>query len=136
MPRAVLLHHLTPGSGSHYDWLLAPDGGPHGPDEPLLLCFRVADRIDRMEAGQGFDAERIADHRWLYLSYEGELSDGRGRVERVAEGHWRPESVGSDGIRGVIEWGGQAGLELDGRRIDAGRSADRWRFQITAPQRR
>jgi hypothetical protein len=136
MPRAALLHHLTPGIGSHYDWLLAPDDGPHGPDEAILLCFRVADRIDLLTPGQGFEAERIPDHRWLYLSYEGEISDGRGRVERVAEGHWSPETVGSDGIRGVIEWGRRPGSVLEGRRIDARSVVDRWRFQITAPQRR
>ena len=136
MPRAALLHHLTPASGGHYDWLLAPDAGPHGAEDRVLLCFRVVDRIDRLEAGQGFEAERIADHRWLYLTYEGELSRGRGRVERVAEGLWEPRSIGADAISGVIEWGGQAGSSIEGQRIDTGRASDRWRFQITTPQRR
>lgn len=53
----------------------------------MLMTFRVAPpgRPD----GQGvsvFRAERLADHRREYLTYEGPVSGGRGRVRRVAEG--------------------------------------------------
>lgn len=39
-----------------------------------------------MPQAAAFDAERIADHRPLYLEYQGPLSEGRGNVSRVAQG--------------------------------------------------
>jgi hypothetical protein len=34
---------------------------------------------------------RLRDHRRLYLDYEGDLSDGRGTVSRIAEGNCEVE---------------------------------------------
>lgn len=76
-PMALLLHELPDGS-SHFDWMLARD--ETGP----LVTFRVADRIDL--GVPAFAATRLADHRRIYLTYEGEVSGGRGRVRRVAQG--------------------------------------------------
>lgn len=132
MPEAVLLHHLNAESGDHYDWLLAPADGPYGPDERVLIAFRVDDRIDGVGAGADFEALRIADHRWLYLSYEGEIAGGRGRVERVARGIWRPRMIEAALITGEIEWGGRAPALFEGRRDES----DHWRFQTSAPHRR
>lgn len=58
--------------------------------EPLdpnstLFCFRVQEDPSRTNA-HGFQAQRIADHRAIYLTFEGELSENRGRVERIGEG--------------------------------------------------
>jgi hypothetical protein len=50
-----------------------------------LLTFRTHDRPDASPAP--FLATRLPDHRSLYLDYEGEVSQGRGHVERVASGH-------------------------------------------------
>lgn len=129
MPRTVLLHHMAAECGDHSDWLLAPDDAPYGPDERVLIAFRVAGRIDRIAAGGWFEAQRIADHRWLYLTYEGEITRGRGRVERVAAGIWTPGSIEDDAMSGRIEWEGRAPTRFAGRLIDA----DRWRFQIDPP---
>ena len=34
------------------------------------------------------DADRLADHRVVYLEFQGELSDDRGSVTRVQSGHF------------------------------------------------
>ena len=36
--------------------------------------------------GEPLDAERIGDHRLLYLDYEGPVSGGRGSVQRIDGG--------------------------------------------------
>jgi hypothetical protein len=41
-------------------------------------------------------AEKLADHRQDYLTFEGEISGGRGRVERVEQGICRVKR-GADG---------------------------------------
>jgi hypothetical protein len=78
--RTVLLRHDLRDGSSHYDWMVAR---PDAPDR--LLSFRVLEQIDSGEVVD-FLAEPIGDHRADYLDYEGEVSGGRGRVSRVAEG--------------------------------------------------
>jgi hypothetical protein len=48
-----------------------------------LVTFRVWERIDEVVR---FEAERLPDHRELYLEYEGPIPGGRGAVKRVLEG--------------------------------------------------
>lgn len=86
MGRWVLLEHTLPDGARHYDWLIDPDGRPETP----LMSFRTMARVDRPGEG-GFEAERIHDHRRVYLEYEGEISGGRGSVRRVAAGPCRVE---------------------------------------------
>ena len=83
MSRWVLLIHELPDNSWHYDWLIQPPGCM--PDTPLI-SFRLAARPDD-PAVTVFPAERVGDHRPLYLSFEGPVSGGRGSVRRVAEGH-------------------------------------------------
>ncbi len=54
----------------------------------------------------------LSDHRFLYLDYDGPLSDGRGTVARHSWGQYR-----SEGHRLVLEGGPSAGAYrwLDGR---------------------
>ncbi len=81
-PRTIqLLHSLADGS-QHVDWLIAQD--PRG-REPLIT-FRVGQRIDQLTVGQQLTARRIADHRPVYLGYEGPISDNRGSVSRLTRG--------------------------------------------------
>lgn len=108
--KTVILHHQIPPRASagprlpsdprlaveiaapadHFDWLIEtpyPPGTTPTDDDRTLLCFRCAQRPDILIArGEPFTAERLADHRRLYLHYEGELSDNRGTVKRVAKG--------------------------------------------------
>lgn len=95
----VLLRHDLPDGSWHYDWLLEPASAaaaPGGPDARVLLAFRVAKRLD-VDPPREFPAERLPDHRRLYLDYEGEIAGGRGRVTRVAAGTCRTIGVVSAG---------------------------------------
>ena len=76
-----------------------------------LTTFRLPDRIDRIEPGGVLPVEPIGDHRRAYLTYEGDIGHGRGRVERVAEG--RIDAVQSLGRQSgfLIRWTRRAGEE-------------------------
>lgn len=88
--RTVLLRHTEVDGNWHLDWMIERAGL----GERRLLTFRVLDRIDLQDC-QGFEAERIGDHRAIYLEYEGDLSGGRGTVARVAAGRVRELSEGA-----------------------------------------
>lgn len=110
MPRMVLLQHTLPDGTAHFDLLLeraAPGaalesagergggGGGDGasparpaagdPDDRCLIAFRLAARVDDPAERPCF-GERLEDHRRAYLTYEGEVSNNRGHVARVAQG--------------------------------------------------
>lgn len=81
MPRWVLLRHDTPDGRWHYDWMMEPELAREG----ALITFRVFVRPD--DPGVlGFEAQRLPDHRRVYLDYEGPISGDRGRVSRISEG--------------------------------------------------
>lgn len=75
----VVLLHTLPDGRSHLDWLLQREG------EPGLVSFRLWDRPDRGSPWP-LVVERAPDHREVYMRFEGELTGGRGRVDRVAMG--------------------------------------------------
>ena len=76
----VLLRHELPCGSWHFDWLLSRPDAP----EAGLVSFRVF--CDPLMATGRFEAIPTPDHRRVYLTYEGEVSGGRGRVTRVNEG--------------------------------------------------
>lgn len=128
----LLLHELSDGD-SHYDWLIDPhephEGGGEGgeapggdPDERVLIAFRLSERID-LALPRRFEGERMADHRRLYLAYEGPLSGGRGQVRRLATGWMRVEraAAGELVVAGRL---GEAGGRLRGVESEGGR----WQF--------
>ena len=112
----VLLRHDMPDGSWHLDWLIEREAGAIGaqrtgtgsggrepthtrPDSRVLLSLRVegADgaggRLFDPRRGDGRvrRAERLPDHRRMYLNFEGVLPVGedgsaRGRVTRVASG--------------------------------------------------
>jgi len=139
MPKAVfkaaLLRHKTAPGELHFDWLLAPDDAEHEPDDRVLRCFRVPGRIDTLEPGAAFEAEQIGDHRWRYLTYEGDLTGGRGAVERVAAGTWTPDTAREPGFAGTINWSGGGRWSFQGAPIDTD-NPTLWRFQTAPPERR
>lgn len=72
------------------------------------MTFRVARRID---SGWGpFAAERIADHREAYLTYEGQVSEGRGTVRRVAAGECEILEDSAECVRVRVVMGGLRGV--------------------------
>ncbi len=82
IPRAgVLLKHQTPDDASHFDWLL--ENPTQQPGSGPLVCFRVEIPLNEWPDNSPVDLVRIADHRRLYLDYEGPISGNRGSVTRV-----------------------------------------------------
>ncbi len=129
MGRMVLLRHDLPDGSHHYDWMLERENGH------ALLTFRVGVRIDE-PARTRFEGVRLGDHRAAYLTYEGDVSGGRGRVTRVAAG--TTEDLRDEPVAGVVKarvcWGG-AWIEVRGART-AGNAGvggeDAWAFTLTA----
>jgi len=82
--RTVVLRHETPDGGFHFDWMLEPPAVGGSPSR-VLITFRVnTNPLDWK--GDLFDAVRLPDHRAIYLTYEGPLTENRGSVTRVAQG--------------------------------------------------
>ncbi len=73
----AILEHATAG-GVHWDFLIEM-----GAEQPLAAWRLAASPLS--ESGD-IPAERIADHRRVYLEYEGEIRGGRGVVRRVERG--------------------------------------------------
>lgn len=105
MPRFALLEHDHPTL--HWDFLLEA-----GPD---LWTWRLDANPQTLAACR---AVRIADHRSMYLDYEGPVSGDRGKVKRIAAGEfaWVEDLPG----RIVVELRGAA---LSGRLTIAGEAA-------------
>ena len=73
MPRFALLEHDFPAL--HWDFFLEADD--------FLRSWRL---LHLPKSHQSISAEPIANHRLLYLDYEGPVSGGRGQVRRVDAG--------------------------------------------------
>lgn len=118
MRRFVVLCHHSP-EGSHFDWMIETRESL-SPEDRSLLTFRV--EVLPTEAGS-FAAERIRDHRAVYLTREGDIGQGRGWVERVLEGD--AELLECDRLAIVVR------LHTVGRVLTlAGASADGVRFHF------
>ncbi len=94
-PYVVLRHtgqRRGAAGGDHYDLLvdLAAGGA-----QRRVWTWRIFNPIEHW--GPETPAERIADHRIMYMTYEGEISGGRGAVRRVAAGtavlEWREQGL-------------------------------------------
>jgi hypothetical protein len=77
MPRFVLLLHVLPDGSSHYDFLLERGD--------VLAAWRLPAPLAELPP-EGAEAERLKNHRMVYLTHEGDVSGGRGTVRRVDEG--------------------------------------------------
>jgi hypothetical protein len=114
MPRFVILEHQF--QGVHWDFML--ESG-----ETLRTW-----RLERPpESGRPIIAKPLADHRRTFLDYEGEISGGRGRVNRWDHGEFEwlinePRSVEVRLDGGRLR--GQAQLHCG--------ETDDWIFQMTS----
>ncbi|MBK9973740.1 MAG: hypothetical protein IPP14_03095 [Planctomycetes bacterium] len=81
--RFVILRHSVNG-GEHFDLML------EAPGEPSLITWQLA--TWPLEPGAGCAAKSLGPHRLAYLTYEGEVSHGRGSVTRVDQGDWYMEA--------------------------------------------
>ncbi|HVS71248.1 MAG TPA: hypothetical protein VHQ47_08335 [Phycisphaerae bacterium] len=79
------------GEGDHYDLLIDGAGTGGGADERRVWTWRIF--VEPAKWGPQTPAERIADHRVLYMTYEGAVSGGRGEVRRIAGGIARLEAA-------------------------------------------
>ncbi len=77
--RFVVLHH-TGVAEPHFDLLIEVPGSNE------LMTWRIGTGPGEWAGADAVGAVRIADHRVLYMNYEGEISGGRGEVKRVAAG--------------------------------------------------
>lgn len=116
MPRFALLEHDHPQR--HWDLLLE-----HGP-----VC-----RTWRLSAPPGvcveIEAEAIADHRLMYLDYEGPVSGNRGSVAQWDAGTFVWQTDEPDRIA----------VDLVGRRcsgrLDLVRTDNGWHVRFTPPEK-
>ncbi len=125
MPRyVILLHDMPPerARATHWDLMLEWGGVLRAwalPREPA--------------AGLDCEAQQLADHRAVYLDYEGPVSGGRGSVARWDEGHYRVERETKNELTVVLQ-----GRRLEGR-LTLERNEDGshfWRVALsTAPTR-
>lgn len=111
MPRFVVLAHDWPRP--HWDLLV--EAGP------VLRAWRL---LDPPAAGAG-GAEPSADHRLLYLGYEGPVSGGRGTVARYDAGTCDWIEDGPDRARLDMRGARLSGL------IELARGPTGWTFALT-----
>jgi hypothetical protein len=110
MGTAVVLLHRLPDGSSHFDLLLQRPPPPGlGPSLPttspsLLISFRTTIRPDRPPPWS-IPAERLPDHRPLYLDFEGPVSGGRGEVQRLARGRCSLTLEDSGRLLALLDWG-------------------------------
>ena len=81
MPRFAILEHDWPSR--HWDLFLEAEG--------VLKAWRL---LAEPRPGLTVPAELAADHRLLYLDYEGEVQGGRGTVKRWDAGTFCGEPCG------------------------------------------
>lgn len=78
MPRMFALLEHTTHAGVHWDLLIE-----YAPGSPLATWRLLANPLD---GHMPIAAERIADHRSIYLTYAGPISGDRGSVRRLDGG--------------------------------------------------
>ena len=121
MPRFALLFHEMPDDSprtSHWDLLLEHTG--------RLLTWA----LEREPAANTIiPAAALPEHRLEYLTHEGDVSGGRGRVTRRDSGefHWRSDMAARD-TRVEVELRGE---RLRGVAILISDAAGAWRCSFT-----
>jgi hypothetical protein len=81
--RFALLHHqLPPSAGRQDHWDLLLQHGDGDPNDATLTCFEMPNP----SIWDGIRVRRLADHRQLYLDFEGEIESSRGTVSAVRRG--------------------------------------------------
>ncbi len=114
MPRFVILTHDCPTP--HWDFLVEAGG--------VLSAWRLHGEPC---AGTDIPAEPNADHRLLYLDYQGPVSGGRGNVTRWDAGY--ADWVATEPDRVAIDL---HGTRLTGRAVLRS-TGHGWVMRVTAP---
>ena len=124
----VLLRHDLPDGTWHVDWLI---GGDPGGVEPLI-AFRLASRPDELQPGQSIIAERLPDHRPLYLTYEGPVSGGRGIIKRLVSGQVAGLSQRGQRWAMTVEWSGSRNAADCGQLVLEKKNGDQWQLTLAS----
>ena len=78
----------------------------------------VGVRIDRGCKGlEDLEVTRLADHRRMYLEYEGEVSGGRGEVMQVAEGRCGGVAEEAGRVSFLYSWDGGETRRVEIQRV-------------------
>ncbi len=86
--RYVVLHHRPFSAGVvHFDWMF--ENG-----ESLLTW--ATDSLPSRTSASTVPANKLPDHRAVYLTYEGPLSDNRGDVSQVEKGYCKAICIQAD----------------------------------------
>ena len=102
----------------HYDMMLASGDA--------LATWQFDGQPTEATLTRPLTCKRIADHRQEYLSYEGPISEGRGRVEIFDRGEYRVISADETRWEFVL-----CGRKIAGRfeLAGPGESSDSWTFR-------
>ena len=132
----VLLYHQVNdlpasggvGRGDHYDLMLSPSG--------VGRLWTWAIPVDPMHQELPFecDAERLSDHRRVYLDYQGPVSGDRGQVQQSAKGTFEIV-VWSEQQVEVRLWLDEAADHKDSFLISLTRQRSTWQLSWAAPSR-
>jgi DNA polymerase Ligase (LigD) len=120
MPRFALLEHHR--DGVHWDLLLEVG--------EVLRTWAIDEAI---VAGRTLPARALADHRRVYLEYEGPIPGGRGWVRRVDGGTYEPRAWTPDRVEVVLSGGQLVGrAELFRMGEGEGRAGETraWTFRL------
>ena len=108
--------HIHSGHGpTHYDLMLERG--------EALATWRLSESPTGLGPGDSLPAERLADHRAEYLTYEGPVSRGRGRVNRLDRGPFDLIEAGEN--RWEFEL---SGVQMHGRFVLERAEGGLWRF--------
>jgi|GEM_PF-3506783 len=114
-----ILLHDEPDVGAHLDLLIWPVEPRPDPSRPLA-CFRLPAEtrpLPHEETCPGFVGEPIADHRGRYLTYEGELTRGRGRVSEECSGEGADLRATAEGLELTVAGVRYVGSVGEGGRV-------------------
>jgi hypothetical protein len=113
----VILAHSGHGA-LHYDLMLE--------EGAALATWQLAAAPEEWLAGTALAARKLPDHRREYLTHEGPVSKGRGRVERIDSGTFEIARAG-EGLWDVRLSGAAVRGRFELRRV--GPEADAWELR-------
>jgi hypothetical protein len=82
MQNAFVIHLHSGHGAAHLDLMLQRG--------EVLATWRLPSDPAALACEEALEATRLPDHRLAYLTYEGPVSRGRGRVRRIDRGTWEP----------------------------------------------
>ncbi|MDJ0581883.1 DNA polymerase ligase N-terminal domain-containing protein [Crocosphaera sp.] len=81
MLKQFVFHHHTGYGQPHYDLMLEYS--------ETLATWQLTIPLSEIQQEQKIIVKKIQDHRLIYLSYEGTISKGRGKIKKVDFGDYK-----------------------------------------------